>query len=430
MNGEELTENAETEADESLAPSTTTFAVTADLKKTDELVAVFYDVAGNSTEVELRVTAEEKTPPVIFIKTPGVTAVFDTNEVKVTGTVEDASNVVSVTVNGAKADKFDGMKFEHTLTLADGVHSIKVKAVDEFGNEMEIRRQIFVDTTAATATLVSAPKTVDEKTNEAEVTVNVKDNFDEIAVYANGSEVYRKAITEPYGMYAFNKNITFKVPVLNNGKNDFTITVVDLAGNETELEFSIVKENEDVVTFSDIQGHWAQQYIEDLATFGIIKGKQPGLFAPEADLTRAEYAVLLVRTLDLELKAKEGTFKDTNNHWAVQYIEAAARAGIIRGNTDGTFMPNADISRQDTAVMAIRAVEHHDASLLEDLDLSHKYADQTKVTPYAQESVSQAYALGLMTGRNNNVFAPKDEITRAETAVVIHRALTLMDLWN
>lgn len=431
LNGEELTEDAATEdEDESLAPSTAEFAVTADVKKTDELVAVFYDVAGNSTEVDLRVTAEESTHPVIFIETPEVTETFDTNEVTVTGTVEDDSNVVSVTVNGEEADTFDGVNFEHTLTFEDGVHNVKVKAVDEFGNEMEIRRQVFVDTSAAAVEVVEAPGSVDLATEEAEVTINVQDNFDEIAVYVDGSEVYRHTLSEPYGMYGFDEDITFNVPVLDEGQNDYAVTVVDLAGHETEVEFSIVKQDVEVVTFSDIQGHWAQQYIEDLATFGIIKGKTPELFAPEADLTRAEYAVLLVRTLDLELKDKQGTFKDANNHWAVKYIEAAARAGIVLGNTDGTFKPDADISRQDTAVMAIRAVKYYDASLLENLDLSHKYADQSKVTAYAQKAVSQAYALGLMTGREKNVFAPKDEITRAETAVVIHRALTLMDLWN
>lgn len=80
--------------------------------------------------------------------------------------------------------------------------------------------------------------------------------------------------------------------------------------------------------------------------------------------------------------------------------------------------------------MAIRAVQYEDASLLEGLDLTHKYADQDKVQVYAQEAVAQAYALGLMTGKNGNVFAPKAEIKRGETAVVIHRALTLMNLWN
>lgn len=430
LNDVSLTDNPETPVVESLAPSTTEFAVTAAVKKTDKFVAKFYDVAGNSTEVDLRVIAEETTHPVIFIDTPGVTAVFDTNEVKVTGTVEDDSNVVSLTVNGEEADSFDGRNFEHTLTFADGVHDVKVKAVDEFGNEMEIRRQIFVDTTAATATLVSAPTTVGLNASDAEVTVNVKDNFDEIAVYANGSEVYRNGLSSPYAMNGFDENITFKVPVLENGKNDYTIKVVDLAGHETELNFSITKAAAPTVTFSDIQNHWAKEQIEDLATFGIIKGKTAELFAPEDSLTRAEYATLLVRTLDLELKPVEGKFEDSSKHWAAQYIEAAARAGIVLGNTDGTFRPEDEISRQDTALMAIRAVKYEDASLLAGLNLSHKYADQDKVQEYAREAVAQAYALGLMTGRDNNVFAPREDIKRGEIAVVLHRSLTLMSLWN
>ncbi|MCM3610374.1 S8 family serine peptidase [Planococcus sp. MERTA32b] len=431
LNGVELTEGDVKPADFSLAPSTTEFTVPATLSKTDELTAVFYDVAGNKTEVELSVNAEEDTAPAIFLDTPAPFSIHDNGEVVFKGHVEDASLVKSLTINGEEVEKFDGTTFEHTLTLEDGVQYIKVKAIDEFDNEIEIRRQFFVDATAAAIEVVEAPEVVSLDTEEVEVTLNVQDNFDEIAVYLFDSEVYNNALSEPYVMDGFDENITVTVPVTEDGVNEYTMKVVDLAGHETEVSFTIVKEDaeeeEEVVTFADIQGHWAQEEIEALATIGIIQGKTADLYAPEAQLTRAQYATLLVRTLDLPVEDYEGTFKDVSaKHWAAQYIEAAERAGIVLGKPDGTFKPDTAISRQDTAVMVIRAVEYEDASLLEDLDLSHKYADQNKVQNYAKEAVSQAYALGLMTGKNNNIFAPKADIKRGETAVVVYRALELL----
>ncbi|TWT07015.1 S8 family serine peptidase [Planococcus sp. CPCC 101016] len=429
VNGKEVTENETTPADESLAPTTTSYKVEAPVKTGDKLTAVFYDIAGNTTEVNLTAASkDETTVPVIFFTEPQTLNIYDKKEVLVSGRVEDDSKVVSLTVNGVKAKEFDGTNFKHTVTLKDGSQYVTVKAVDEFGNESEIRRQILVDTTPAVITLVDAPKTVGANTSEVEVTFNVKDNMDEIAAYVNGSEVFKKEMSEPYGKASFNQNIKTKVPVKKIGANEYTLSVTDAAGHVTEKKFTITKETK--VTFTDIQTHWAKTQIEALASQGIIKGKTDTLFAPKADLTRAEFAALLVRTLELPLKDYEGTFTDADpsNTWASKEIEAAARAGIVLGLPNNKFDPKAPISRQDTAVMIMRAVEYQEASLLEGLDTTHKFADNAKIKAYASESVQQAYALGLITGRDNNIFDPLAKITRAETAAVLYRALEKMEL--
>lgn len=429
LNGDEVTEDEEAPEDESLAPATTSYKVEVPVKTGDEMIAVFYDSAGNTTEVELMTSSkDETTAPVIYFTSPEVLQTFDKKEVKVTGFVEDDSRIVSLTVNGVKAKKFDGEEFEHTVTFKDGSQHVVVKAVDEFGNEMELRRQILVDTTPAVITLVNAPKTVGANTSEVEVTFNVKDNMDQISAYVNGSEVFKKDMSEPYGKANFNQNIKTKVPVSRIGANNYTLSVEDEGGHITEKTFTITKASK--VTFTDIQTHWAKTQIETLASQGIIKGKTDTLFAPKADLTRAEFAALLVRTLDLPLKDYEGTFKDADpsKTWAAKEIEAAARAGIVRGVNKDTFNPKAPISRQDTAVMIMRAVEYQEASLLEGLDTTHEFEDDAAIKAYAIDSVKEAYALGLITGRDGNIFDPAAKITRAETAVVLYRALDKMEL--
>ncbi|WP_298824636.1 S8 family serine peptidase [uncultured Planococcus sp.] len=241
LNGKELTENAATPADESLAPTVTSFAVTEELKAGDKLTAVFYDTAGNKQVVDLSTATPETVKPVIYIDKPDVLSVHKTKEVAVAGRVEEDSKIVSLTVNGEPATEFDGKTFSHKLIVADGSHYVKVKAIDEFGNEMEIRRQVLVDTTPAVITLTDVPKTVGLDQDEVEITFNVKDNFDEIRAYYFDSEIFAQDLTAPYQLKNFDQDITTTVPVPADGANEIKLKVIDLGGHVTEAVFTITK---------------------------------------------------------------------------------------------------------------------------------------------------------------------------------------------
>ncbi|WP_075618341.1 S8 family serine peptidase [Paenisporosarcina indica] len=179
------------------------------------------------------------------------------------------------------------------------------------------------------------------------------------------------------------------------------------------------------VTFGDVTTHWAKKEIEALATKRIILGVANDSFAPEAKLTRAQFAVLVSRALELDLKAYEGKFSDVpaSKDWAYAGIEAAARAGIINGKLDGSFDPDANITREEIAAIIVRAVNHADASLLKDLDTSKVFKDDANISTFASLSVKQAVALGIVNGRSGNKFDPKASATRAEAAVMLYRAL-------
>ncbi|ANU27525.1 S8 family serine peptidase [Planococcus versutus] len=428
LNGASITDDPETYESETLAPSTALYVLLNDLKKSDELTAVFYDTADNRTMVPLTGAVVDTQKPAISIFSPMLLEVLSNKNVQVFGSVEDASRITSVTVNKEKALRFDGRFFEHRLIMEDGRHDIVVKAIDEAGNALEVRSQVLIDTSPATLKILQAPDILEATKDTATVKFNVKDNMDAIKVYLTDSEVYSHDLSEPYGEVAFSKDITINVPVQDPGDHEFTLKVVDAAGNVTKKPFTLMKKANPA--FTDIQSHWAKKQIEVLASQNIIKGKTALLFAPQAQLTRAEFAALLVRTLKLPLKESEGRFKDAgpSQTWASLEIEAAARAGIVFGMTKNTFDPKAPISRQDTAVMMIRAVEYQQAQLLEDLDTTHQFADSSNISPYAETAVSQAYALGLITGREGNIFDPKANITRGETAAVLYRALDKMKL--
>lgn len=182
-------------------------------------------------------------------------------------------------------------------------------------------------------------------------------------------------------------------------------------------------------TFSDIQKYWAQDEIEVLASRSITSGKTDATFNPEGKITRAEFAVLIARALNLPMDEYQGTFKDvpTSKAWAYAGIEAAYRAGIVNGKTKDSFNPDALITREEIAAIVVRAVKYQDATLLKDVDSSKSFADDKAIGDFAKVSVKQAVGLGIITGRSGNKFDPKANATRAEAAVMLYRALDKMN---
>ena len=129
--------------------------------------------------------------------------------------------------------------------------------------------------------------------------------------------------------------------------------------------------------------------------------------------------------MDLPLEEYRGNIKDVRKDkaWAYAGVEAAFRAGIVNGESKDSFNPDALITREEIAAMIVRAVEYQDATLLKDLDTSKVFADNNRIGSFALDSVKRASALGIVNGRAGNIFDPKANATRAESAVMLYRAL-------
>ena len=112
----------------------------------------------------------------------------------------------------------------------------------------------------------------------------------------------------------------------------------------------------DDCSFSDVaQGAWCRRSIATLTNAEIISGYTDGTFKPNAPITRAELATIIARFAKLDVNTK--TFSDINGHWAQKYIELAAGNGWIDGYTDGTFRPNQNIKRAETFAMINRVLD-------------------------------------------------------------------------
>ncbi|SFA53711.1 S-layer homology domain-containing protein [Anoxybacillus pushchinoensis] len=192
-------------------------------------------------------------------------------------------------------------------------------------------------------------------------------------------------------------------------------------------------------TFLDVDGGktWAEAYIEALASKYIIKGKTDQTFAPKENMTRAQFAVLLVRALGLPSETYDKRFKDVKGtEWFNENGElaAAVKHGIIQGKENGLFAPNAPITRAEAAVMLKRALElsflDYDMTQLNTSKKVTDFKDAAHIKSWAKDGVEKMYQANIFTGRENERFVPNGYMTRAEIAKALVKFLASAKLMN
>lgn len=108
--------------------------------------------------------------------------------------------------------------------------------------------------------------------------------------------------------------------------------------------------------FSDVSdGQWHNKAISTMAKLGIVKGRRADRFDPDASITRAEFAAICARFSTRPVE-NSGSFSDISGHWAENEIERAAAFGWISGYPDGTFRPDARITRAEAMTMINRVL--------------------------------------------------------------------------
>ncbi|BAU26527.1 outer membrane protein assembly factor BamB [Aneurinibacillus soli] len=173
--------------------------------------------------------------------------------------------------------------------------------------------------------------------------------------------------------------------------------------------------------FPDTQGHWAEKYIQEAIDRGITQGYPDGTFQPDASITRIEFISLLMRALD---KKVEGTtvlpFTDQNNiqNWGKNAVATAVQLGITKGYEDHTFRPDQSITRAEIVAMVVRAM-----NIKADTTSNLTFADADKIQPWVKDDVKIAIATGIIKGIGNNRFEPNQKATRSEAITIILNAL-------
>ncbi|KRE69572.1 polysaccharide lyase family 8 super-sandwich domain-containing protein [Paenibacillus sp. Soil750] len=222
--------------------------------------------------------------------------------------------------------------------------------------------------------------------------------------------------------------LTYVPAVFITGSNGQT--EVRMKRNGTSI-YTVVQGDK---TFDDLVGHWSKADVDKLASKLILQGQSDSRFMPEASVTRAEFAAMLVRALGYQAKpVLQPTFNDVApTDWFYDAVEAAVQAKLIEGITPETFMPNQPITREQMAVMIASAMKL--AGKQVQIDASHNtlksFLDQSQISPWAKQPLTAALQAGLINGRADNQIAPTSNSTRAEAAVVLNRFLIYVNFMN
>ncbi|MFC5407120.1 S-layer homology domain-containing protein [Cohnella soli] len=177
----------------------------------------------------------------------------------------------------------------------------------------------------------------------------------------------------------------------------------------------------------DIAGHWAEAVIKKAVAGGIVSGYTDGTFKPNKSISRAEFAVMLMKVLKVLQSQEQGagqtpafTDADQIGSWAKNAVASAAQAGIVSGYTDGTFRPTAAITRAEMAVMIAKAL-----GLTLNPEAITSFGDDKLIPSWAKGAAAEVKRLGLMEGKGANQFHPNDQATRAEAVTVLLKMLAL-----
>ena len=171
--------------------------------------------------------------------------------------------------------------------------------------------------------------------------------------------------------------------------------------------------------FSDMNGHWAFNEVEELANLSVINGFPDGSFMPEQNVTRAEFSKMICLAMKFDLSRGENLFNDVNSSdWFSDYVITLAEKGIVNGYTENLFAPNDKISREDAAVIVWRATGSPK------LESSVSFFDENDIADYAKDGVLALGSLKIVNGYDGK-FNPKSYITRAEAVKILYNLLEI-----
>lgn len=181
-------------------------------------------------------------------------------------------------------------------------------------------------------------------------------------------------------------------------------------------------------SFNDIAAHWAKTEIEYMAAKGYVKGTGEGVFSPNAKITRAEFAAMLVNVLEVK-EPGQINFKDvSNNAWYFDSVAKAYNANLVKGKSSELFAPQAQITRQEMAAMISNALKYKGIQSNVDTSILSNFADNALISDWAKTSAAQVIRANIIKGKpgaDTVNFAPLDLATRAEAAVMLKKFLDI-----
>lgn len=243
------------------------------------------------------------------------------------------------------------------------------------------------------------------------------------------NEEITEEITDAHMVLFSTSDDNYVYVLTDNGGGTYSKKIIETEYDGQNLYFPIGKtrifyidENtESYLPYKDVdKTFWAYDYIEALTDDGIISGNSDGSFMPNSEITREEFVSMIARVLNLQDSGEGCGFQDVDKEdWCYSYICAAFQAGIIWGNEENCFGTGNSISRQDIAVIVRRAIEYTIPDTMYHYTEPY-FEDAADISPYAFHSVGAMQSKGIFEGDEENKFNPQNGATRAEAAKIIY----------
>lgn len=173
-------------------------------------------------------------------------------------------------------------------------------------------------------------------------------------------------------------------------------------------------------SLSDVtRGQWFNHAVSTLSSMGIVKGHNDGTFAPNAPITRAEFAAIAARFDDKNTDTSS-KFTDIASHWAKNEIGIAANKGWINGYPDGTFRPNQYITRAEAMTLVNRVLNRLPENSSDLLDSMIKWPDNSDASAW--------YYLAVQEATNSHAYSDKSKDDKYEKWTTIRDARDWIEL--
>ncbi|MBP1991628.1 RCC1 domain-containing protein [Paenibacillus eucommiae] len=380
--------------------------------------------AGGSTTVEI--TGTNLTGQTVKVYIDGVEAAIAavSNDTSATAIVSLPYNSAQTTKNYMLSIYLNGVEVagqnstvtvsaapQPAVTLSSNAELAKLN-VNTSGKELGLSPVFTPGTTEYTA-----------QTDAKQVQLQLSASHPNAIVKLAGERI-NEATTVPLAVGANVLEITIQAE--DGSVKTYTLTINRSANNEHTEPSEPSEPSAPVCPFTDIEHHWAKPDICEAAELGIVEGVSAHSFVPDGHVTRTEFAVMLLRTLQIEINKETSTIpfsdKDIIPEWARLAIQTAVAEGILDGYSDGTLKPLQTVNRSEMAAMVSKAMEGKAGNMA-----STSFADDARIPAWAKAYVEAARGYGIIEGRAGNQFVPDGLTTRAEAAVVLLRLWKILD---
>lgn len=192
-----------------------------------------------------------------------------------------------------------------------------------------------------------------------------------------------------------------------------------------ETKWTVQVEEDPCEQYTDLDANaWYAESVHFALVNGLFVGFGDGTFRPEAALSRAMVATVLYRQAGSPAVTGSSTFPDLKDDWYADAVAWAQEAKVVIGDDKGLFRPDDDVTREEMVTMLYRFAASQNMDTTTTGDLSN-FTDASSVQSYATEPMTWAVGNGIILGMGNNELAPRESATRAQFAAITARLAAL-----